>query len=462
MNLFIDKENFMSFIKLVGKNPFDNCLRLMKDKFHVVFNFDKQEAKVDHTLGMYLTIFNQGREDNEESDSYRSDKYPERPFNIETIKRFKKSDFSSVYLLNDFDEKLKGYVLCGCQGEEHSVLEQLFCGEEMENSCMYNLLDDFSWKDLEKDTLPCSDIVMCDNYLFDISKEEGKLTETNIEPMLSALTKNTKNKINIVIYTAYDSLSKFGVENALKKIKEAVKKSTGSEPNVTFVTDSAIKELPHDRTIIMNYRFLSSGIGTNLFDSHGEKNHRGYIFSMNSLIVKNYADVSNSIIKDLNDKYLNLKKLESEDKFVKGDKVSNFIDFNVSLPIEIANSTSYSKNNNKAREVIRNSSEDVPEDTREEVNTMTNGLKVIGKIDLSQINDIRSKKKSQNQINGGGYEGKIVLKNNYKNIECDEFPYLLRIQDNSKDDVEEDEFVTFTANFVAPYWFATNVRLKED
>ena len=94
------------------------------------------------------------------------------------------------------------------------------------------------------------------------------------------------------------------------------------------------------------------------------------------------------------------------------------------------------------------------------------GLKQVGFIDLSK-SGTKNEKKRQVLIDGEDFEGKIVLNGIHKNIECDIYPFPLRIEDDNND-FYEDEIVLFTAKSrpnnrdnTKIFWFATNVRLKE-
>lgn len=71
-------------------------------------------------------------------------------------------------------------------------------------------------------------------------------------------------------------------------------------------------------------------------------------------------------------------------------------------------------------------------------------------------------------VDGQDYEGKIIQKGRYKMIDSKNYPYSLRIEDKNTD-FYEDEVVIFTAKSRPNdhdanklYWYATNVRLKED
>lgn len=102
---------------------------------------------------------------------------------------------------------------------------------------------------------------------------------------------------------------------------------------------------------------------------------------------------------------------------------------------------------------------------------------VNGHIDLSTIKD-RTKKRFvslnlgsiKSQKEEQEYEGVIVMEGRYKKIKCDSFPnYSLPIEGCDQDEFYEDEEVIFVVksrpqdkNPLKPYYYATNMRLKED
>lgn len=126
--------------------------------------------------------------------------------------------------------------------------------------------------------------------------------------------------------------------------------------------------------------------------------------------------------------------------------------------------------------------EDLVEEIPVEDETIENrsGIKTVGYIDLSKLNPtIKQKKadkegastiaKNKNKLYmGQEYEGTIILSDGCKKIECVAYPYPLKIE-GVNEEFYEDEIVLFTAqsrpNAKDPnktFWFATNVRLKDE
>ena len=102
------------------------------------------------------------------------------------------------------------------------------------------------------------------------------------------------------------------------------------------------------------------------------------------------------------------------------------------------------------------------------------GIKQVGYIDPATFptsrksNPTNKATKKNKLVDGVDYEGIIIIDGGYKKIKCDIYPYPLKIEDRNTD-YYEDEIVFFTAksrpndrDANKTFWYATNVRLKED
>lgn len=108
--------------------------------------------------------------------------------------------------------------------------------------------------------------------------------------------------------------------------------------------------------------------------------------------------------------------------------------------------------------------------------TTTMGIKQVGYLDLSKIKDGTKKRlvfanlgTTENQKEEQECEGVIILDKNRKKIRCKLFSYDLPIERCELNEFYEDEEVTFVVNSrpqdknpSKPYYFATNLRPKED
>ena len=104
------------------------------------------------------------------------------------------------------------------------------------------------------------------------------------------------------------------------------------------------------------------------------------------------------------------------------------------------------------------------------------GIKQIGYLDLSKIKDGTKKRlvfanlgTTENQKEEQECEGVIILDKNRKKIRCKLFSYDLPIERCELNEFYEDEEVIFVVNSrpqdknpSKPYYFATNLRPKED
>lgn len=326
MDLYIDKENLESFIHSRDKGEFDDCIRMLNRQLHVVYNMEKASLKNDQELLPWITRIGEGRGKSEDTDTFLSQKFPERPIKSNTYNNWDRRKLTSVYLISDIDcQKLKnrGCVLIGDKGEEIEILSRLFCGIDYDYHHLYDLQKNFhSWSQLTNDNqmLPTTDIVISDRYLF---KNEYELVEYNLSRLLSALANNVKNKINVVVYTLYNGIKAFDEKKAEKIINKALETTTGMKPQITFVTSNDNTLIPHDRFVITNYRLLRSGDSFIYFNTKGERITNGGALDVDSLANHETYIYVESLIEKLQATYNKVKEVNKD--MIIGRKESNFI-----------------------------------------------------------------------------------------------------------------------------------------
>ena len=326
MDLYIDKENLMSFIRSKDKAEFDDCMRMINRQLHVIYNMEKATLKDNQELFPWIVRIGEGRGKSEVNDTFLEKKFPERPIKSNTYNTWDRKKLTSVYLISDIDcQKLKnrGCVLIGDKGEEIEILSRLFCGIDYEYHHLYDLQKNFhSWEQLAIDNqmLPTTDIVISDRYLF---KNGYELVEYNLTRMLSVLANNVKNKINVVIYTYNKDLVGFGVDKATKIVKKSLESVTGMKPQITFITSNDSSLIPHDRFAITNYRLLRSGDSFIYFNTKGERITNGGSLDVDSLANHETYTYVEFLLEKLQDTYEKVHNINKD--MIIGDLKSNFI-----------------------------------------------------------------------------------------------------------------------------------------
>ena len=331
MELYIDINNLKSFIKSKDSDDFDDCKRMLRRQLHAVYNFDKEILKSEPILQQFVTMISEGRGLSEESDKFLPSTaiFPERPIKANSYINWNWRELSSVYLIDDVDSrklKNKGCVLLGETGEELSILMKLFCGMDYDFHHLYDLQKNFnSWEQLTADnqTLPCTDIIINDRYLFTNSYD---LVECNLRPLLTVLAGNVKNRINVVVFTKNKTLLEFGKDKADAIFKNTLFKVTGMKPNVTFVTSNDNDKIPHDRFIITNYRLIRSGDSFLYFDTKGKKITNGGALDIDSMANHETYTFVQSLLEKLHTSYDSIRGLNND--MIIGSKESKYIHFN--------------------------------------------------------------------------------------------------------------------------------------
>lgn len=328
MDLYIDRENLKSFISSRENDDFDDCCRMIKRQLHVIYNMDKQSIKNDPILSQWILRINTGRGDSEDTDTFLIDSFPIRPIKSNSYINWDRKKLTSIYLIDDVESdklKRKGCVLLGCIGEELQVLSKLFCGNDYDYHCFYELQRDFnSWNQLIDDnqTSPCTDIVINDRYLFNNTED---LVNHNMSQMLKALTHNVKSKVNVVIFTLKEPFFNFDPQKAITIVRKAVEGNTEIKPNITFIVSSDKSKIPHDRYIVTNYRLIKSGDSFLYFSTKDEIITHGSSFDIFSLAKKEYALFADDILKTLQKTYNDIAQRNKD--LIIGSKVSNFVKF---------------------------------------------------------------------------------------------------------------------------------------
>ena len=272
MDIYIDKENLLSLINSKTENLYNDCIKTLKKQLNVFFNFPKDELKQDDKLMSWFTDFSQGVGEN--NSFVFGNNFPLRPLQSNFYKKFNIHQLSSIYLINDENADLlqnSGTILIGKPGEEISILNNLFINQNdylFDKKWKIGSLHFKNWSDLNKYSLPLTDIIIVDPYVC----SDQNLIQFNLLPFLKSITHKVKAKINIIIYTdknaclSYDYLS--------KEIRKTISKITGANPNFTLIKYTDIRGIPskaeHDRTIFSNYLRIYSGDTINYFNSHGK------------------------------------------------------------------------------------------------------------------------------------------------------------------------------------------------
>ena len=322
MDLYIDKENLFSFISQKNEEDYVDCSRLIRRQLHIIYGFEKTDVcDWDESIRLcFLNDMADGRGWKEEEDCFEENY-------LETTGV--KSDFA-LFLLNDnhvtdiTENRIKGKV-----GEEIQIIKKLFCGNDYELHCEYNLQDRLSfpsWEKLELDghALPCSDIIIRDRYLFD---NQYELVKTNLYELLKVLTRSNNVSANVVIITIGNNTTNW--KNYIDEIKAQC------NVNVTFALaypnpsgKGFVATIPHDRIILTNYRRYFSGDSLVFFKTNGDILTTGDVFTVDSVADRKTQSLTNAFIRNTQRLCDNIRNKEfGSVKYILGDKKSNLIKF---------------------------------------------------------------------------------------------------------------------------------------
>lgn len=318
MNVYIDKENFISLINSKDDVNYSLCLELLKSDLDIYFNFSKDEiANNEEYKAWFNFIASQGVV---KSKIKFNCNFPLRPLKSNTTIDFEFLHFFSVFLLDDDDiSKFEsiGSVYVGSVGNELNTLMKLYYHDGKKHKLIRELRmygREFNkWEDLEPFVSPLTDILIIDPYILKNTEPSPETITYNLVKFLDVLVKKTNYKVNIVIVFNPSELS-YDLTVVKKKINDTIEKSIGKKPNITFVKTH--KE--HDRTIITNYTRIT-GNSFNYWDVNGNPINKGKEIVIRSLV--DFESHENAILA-IND----IQNLIGNDN-VEGAKSSNFLKF---------------------------------------------------------------------------------------------------------------------------------------
>ncbi len=332
MIAYFDIENLSSYTKSSGKDLFEDCNRMIKGQFDLIFNFTKEELQMESknnpSIMMWITQMTQGIKG--KISFSNGIVFPVRPLKSNIHKSFNREQLTAAYLINDpriTSIKENGCILYSGVGEEVEVLSSLFKDEDYQFQKDLEIRKMTSWNNLDPYMMPATDIIIVDQYCF----SDDTLYENNIYSLIDVLCQKINNSaINITVLTLpsnYDRNSHISFTPDWAAIKTAIKRkvksTTGIEPKVTFVLSKTLEE--HDRTIFTNYQYFVSGDTINYFNSKNELISNGRHFSIKSLARRDHLEAMNSFIDDMQAIINNVKRLNADN--IKFDKESCFLSF---------------------------------------------------------------------------------------------------------------------------------------
>lgn len=324
MDIYIDKSNLISFIKSKSHELFEDCNKLLKKQLNVYFNFPKNDLKENPLLLTWITTLSQGMgENNEIKFDYKE---PSRPLKANSSNAFCSNKLTSIYLLEDEEtEKFQnsGCVLVGKVGEEVEVFNKLFFNQndyDFEKKWRINGDNFKTWTDLGDYSLPLTDVLIIDPFILKNKDTDTDTIDLNLIQYLDVLCKNSFTKVNIIVVTN-PRTSDYEFEAIKSKIVNSLTGVLGKRPKFTLILTSR----EHDRCILTNYKRIYSGDTFNFWNSRRQKITKGREISYSSLAKRENHNLAIELIADVQKTidFLN----ENNPEFIKGDKVSNYLNF---------------------------------------------------------------------------------------------------------------------------------------
>lgn len=325
MRVYIDKANASHIATARECEKYEIGMRLLK-RNDLFFTFSKEDLLTNNILLKWYKNFNSGfKGEIQFIDSI----FPDRPVKANFTKNCTFDQLTAIYLISD--EKAStlaklGNILITDNHNDLDLVTSLCTDEDGELTRSVRIKGIKEWKDLLLDSIPLTDIIITDPYIF----SDYTLLPNNLYSLLKELTKRLKNsqsKINIVILTLPDIKgAKPNFNKIISEIKKEVNDVIGAIPNVTLVLSH--EKVKHDRIIVTNYISYDSGDSFNFFDSKQRRITKGDVWHINSHLKLENLRNSQELLNDLQEIINNLLGLNNPDLII-GDKTSFFLNFSL-------------------------------------------------------------------------------------------------------------------------------------
>ena len=335
MDIYMDFDHFSSFMRNMSNEHFRMCNEMIKSNCDIYFTFSKDEL-IHAKKNVYrnYALWAKGLSTNRRGHVTRYDSDCPHFTNISSFESDKKfAALTSIYFVSGEDE----HLLKDSIGNEVDQLRQFAIDDENIPTQLYSTRNMTDWEFIRKNSLPCSDIIIADLYLF---SQSDTLYERNAYQLVYDLCSKVKNRqVNIVFFTkgkvnVIDS-ERLGINGRpiersedipynmiTRNLKDNLKKRYNIEANITFVV---LRKEEHDRTIFTNFKLFISGDSYKFFNNiiEGVVNNGRWV-TVNTLIHNNIYRLSKEFIDDMQ---IIVDGLKSSLAGIRGDKISNFLNF---------------------------------------------------------------------------------------------------------------------------------------
>lgn len=331
MNVYFDKENFISFLESKSRDEklFYICEDMIKNHVTPIINISFEDfiaipENADWVRELTAGGINLPQLDqnhlifNEKSTLSVSDFIQSLRVISSTYSRG--SAFSDIYLLDrDIIPSLEyeGNLEIGEVKEELNILSsQPFDKGNQYNKSLplrkfFTIIPNSKyqqhpWGILGKYSRPCSDIIIIDPYIL----KDSKLWRNNIVSMISMLAQKVNGELNIVIITLqYPDISTYRnaqtpqnqwVQPNWDEARREIKNGLNITANVSFICPEYYKRVEeHDRFIFTNYALYNSGPSFNYYNAKGKFTSTGRNFKVQSLAFEENYDEATELINDM-------------------------------------------------------------------------------------------------------------------------------------------------------------------
>lgn len=263
MTAYIDYSNLCSYLASMSKQDFKQCNDVLLNSFDLCFSFNikemakaKKEIKRNFDLWVKTATKNRNKHTTDWDHPYT--------FSIEEDK-VSFDDKRALYMVSKSEisgiEKTSNLIVAS-DGEELETIKEFQIEGQFMPTKLFFISSMENWDIIGRNSTPATDIIIVDSYLFAQNEVDY---EVNAFSLIDQLCSKMGGKdINLIIFSRSqyydkptDTSYKIPFMSVGKKINEYLTTHSGINAHITFIELTGNEK--HDRSIVTNYRLITSG-----------------------------------------------------------------------------------------------------------------------------------------------------------------------------------------------------------
>lgn len=263
MTAYIDYPNFCSYLASMNKQDFKQCNDVLLNSFDLCFSFNlkemakaKKEIKRNFELWAKTATKNRNKHTTEWEHPYALS-HEEGKSSFENKKALYMVSNPDV---NDIAKTIN--LIVAKEGEELDAIRELQIEGQFIPTKLFSISTMEDWSVIGRNTTPATDIIIVDSYLFAQNEIDYEINAFSLIKQLC--NKMGGKEVNLIIFSRSqyydkptDTYYRIPFSSISRKLHEYIAAQSGVSAHITLVELTGNEK--HDRTIVTNYRLVTSG-----------------------------------------------------------------------------------------------------------------------------------------------------------------------------------------------------------